>query len=204
MMRHACAVLLVFSFAVLMGTGCTPPVEIGPLSDERDYPAERTAAGNVTAPVSAAEEAISGQEPSSPFIEVKNPLYNEDDPVLYDLGYEDNNDSCMCCHVDFKHELISKVHLEAGITCMCCHGDSEVHRADEFNLMPPDVVWGRREMEPFCKQCHPEHKHPDKVDAFMEEWESKRRPNGRWIETHSVCTDCHGEHAVTSGEGGFR
>ncbi len=144
------------------------------------------------------------EERADEIVPVTNPLYNEKDPVLYDSGFEDTNDSCMICHIDFEKELISATHLEAGITCMACHGDSEVHRADEFNIMRPDVVWGRAEMVHFCEQCHPEHKHPEKVEAFLEEWDSKRRPNGRWIEAGAVCTECHGKHAVGTEEGGFK
>ena len=132
------------------------------------------------------------------------PAVEDEEPVLYDSGYEDDNESCMVCHIDFKTEKISSVHLDAGITCMACHGDSEVHRADEFNIIRPDVIWGRAEIEAFCKQCHEKHKQPQAVEEFREEWMSKRRPNGRWVLEDSVCTDCHGEHAIVGAAGDFR
>jgi len=124
--------------------------------------------------------------------------------VLYDSGCEDNNDSCMVCHIDFEHEEISSTHLEAGITCLACHGDSDVHRADEYNIIRPDVIWGRSEIDAFCEQCHRTHKHPHEVAAFLDEWENRRRPNGRWVLADSVCTDCHGKHAIVAAEGNFK
>ncbi|HQK95922.1 MAG TPA: hypothetical protein PLD23_20665 [Armatimonadota bacterium] len=61
----------------------------------------------------------------------------------------------------------------------------------------PDFLFGRLEIEPLCKSCHPTgHKDQTKVDAFLAEWRGKQRPNGRTILDSSVCTDCHGEHAL--------
>ena len=119
-------------------------------------------------------------------------------PRLFDSGYEEDSSSCFVCHVDFKREELSAVHREAGITCMACHGDSDVHSSDELNIIRPDVIWGRAEIEAFCKQCHEEHEKPEAVEAFREEWLSKRRPNGRWVLADSVCTDCHGMHALVT------
>ena len=136
---------------------------------------------------------------------VKNSIFNTKVPVLFDSGYEEDNSSCMVCHADFAMEQISSIHMEAGMTCMACHGDSEVHRADEYNIIRPDVIWGRAEMMPFCKQCHPKHKDLSKVKEFLAQWNSKRRENGRWVTEDSVCTDCHGKHAiVTQKEGDFK
>jgi len=128
----------------------------------------------------------------------------DDEAVLYDSGYEEDNSSCMVCHIDFEKELISSTHLEAGVTCAGCHGDSEVHRADEMNIIRPDVLWGRAEIDAFCKQCHKTHPTGKVYDDFFTEWESKRRPNGRWVLEDSVCTDCHGQHAIVLGEGQFK
>ncbi len=140
----------------------------------------------------------------SEMILVKNPKYNADDPLLFDSGYESDNQSCMVCHIDFEDELIASVHLDAGITCMACHGDSLTHRGDEYNIIRPDVIWGRAEIEPFCQQCHPKHKHPDKVEAYRKEHLSQRRENGRYVTVDSPCTDCHGKHAILHGEGNFK
>jgi len=123
---------------------------------------------------------------------------------LYDSGYMDDNQPCMVCHLDFEEEKISAVHLKAGMTCAACHGDSEPHRGDEWNIVRPDVIWGRAEMGPFCKQCHPKHKKGKVYDEFLAKWLDKRRPTGRWVTKDSACLDCHGNHAVTIPEGQFK
>lgn len=127
-----------------------------------------------------------------------------DKPVLYGSGHEEDNSSCMVCHIDFENERITAKHLKAGLTCAGCHGDSEVHRADEMNIIRPDVLWGRAEIDGFCKQCHKTHPTGKVYDDFFAEWESKRRPNGRWVLEDSVCTDCHGKHAIVLGDGEFK
>jgi hypothetical protein len=122
----------------------------------------------------------------------------------YDTGRMKDNEPCLVCHLDFKRETITASHQKAGMTCASCHGDSEAHRADEMNIIRPDVLWGRAEIVPFCRQCHKGHKDPAKLEAFHKEWDGKRRPNGRWVMEESVCTDCHGVHAIVTGEGNFK
>ena len=157
-------------------------------------------------PVPAGPPALAAAPDKTPTqtAETADPTAKKQEAVLYDSGVEEDNASCMICHIDFEKEPLASQHLEAGITCMACHGDSDVHRADEFNIMTPDVIWGRAEIDAFCKQCHEKHKQPEKVEAFLTQWESKRRPNRRWIERESVCTDCHGNHAIVGEEGAFR
>jgi len=182
-----------------------------PADQPADEPAEPPPANEIAAePADTADagpmpwETPSGGGKPAEMVLVEDPRYNEKDPVLFDSGYEEDNASCMVCHIDFEREELSMVHLDAAVTCAACHGDSEVHRSDEFNVIRPDVIWGRAEIEPFCKQCHPKHKDPEKVDAFLAEWEGKRRENGRWVLRGSVCTDCHGKHAIVTGEGAFK
>ncbi|NQT40724.1 MAG: cytochrome c3 family protein [Planctomycetes bacterium] len=150
------------------------------------------------------ESASADADDDSLMIRVKNSLYNEKDPLLFDSGYAEDNSSCQVCHADFEHEKISSVHEEGGITCAACHGDSLTHSGDEFNISRPDVIWGRAEIEPFCKQCHLKHKKPEEVAKFRAEWEDKRRPNGRFVLADSVCTDCHGKHAIITEDGNFK
>lgn len=137
-------------------------------------------------------------------IPVRNPLYSCWHPLKFDSGYYEENQSCLVCHKDFKEETLAVKHSAKGITCMVCHGDSLTHSGDEFNITRPDVIWGRAEIDPFCSQCHPGHLHPDKVEAFRNEWMSIRRPTGRIVLEDAVCTDCHGEHAIQVGEGNFK
>jgi len=201
---------------VLLAAGCSGPAGGAPSESTPDATGEKPAKPAELAPPAAqpaAEPADPGPMPwetpsgggkAAEMVLVTNPRYNEKDPVLFDSGYEEDNASCMVCHIDFEREELSAVHLDAAVTCAACHGDSEVHRADEFNIIRPDVIWGRAEIGPFCKQCHPKHKEQEKVDAFLEEWEGKRRENGRWVLRGSVCTDCHGKHAIVTEEGAFK
>ena len=107
-----------------------------------------------------------------------------------------SNADCLTCHMDFKTELIARRHAEAGIGCASCHGESQAHGDDEMNITPPDVLFGRAEIAGFCRQCHKTHEAGKTYAAFVKQWQGKRRPNGRMILPTSVCTDCHGNHAV--------
>ena len=109
-----------------------------------------------------------------------------------------NNADCLTCHMDFKAELITVRHAKAGVGCTGCHGESLAHGDDEFNITPPDVLFGRAEVKPFCRTCHKTHKTGEVYTAFVKKWHSNRRPNGRMILDDSTCTDCHGNHAILS------
>jgi len=106
------------------------------------------------------------------------------------------NAECLTCHMDFQAELISARHESVGIGCTTCHGPSLAHGDDELNITPPDRLFGRAEIASFCKDCHPAHIKGKVYDDFVKKWHSKRRPNGRMILDDSVCTDCHGNHAI--------
>ncbi|GAB4134168.1 MAG: hypothetical protein Kow0040_17470 [Thermogutta sp.] len=177
----------------------------GSAENQHPQPSSPAADGDASSPAGADASSPSDTPTrGGGMILVRNPRYNHDKPLLFDSGEESDNSSCMVCHIDFEEEPISRVHLKAGITCMACHGDSMTHRGDEFNITRPDVIWGRAEIEPFCRQCHLQHKHPDKVEAYRKEHLSERRANGRYVSLDSPCTDCHGKHAITVGEGNFK
>lgn len=107
-----------------------------------------------------------------------------------------DNSECLICHMDFGAEEISAKHEKAGVGCTNCHGDSLAHGDDELNITPPDRLFGRAEIVPFCKGCHPAHVKGAVYEDFVKQWHSRRRPNGRMILDDSVCTDCHGNHAI--------
>lgn len=107
-----------------------------------------------------------------------------------------DNSECLICHMDFNGELLSARHEQAGIGCTNCHGASLAHGDDELNITQPDKLFGRTEIVPFCKSCYRSHKKGKAYDAFVKKWHGKRRPNGRMVVDDSVCTDCHGNHAV--------
>ena len=109
-----------------------------------------------------------------------------------------DNSACSVCHQDFDAEALSTKHREAGVACIDCHGPSVDHASDELNIMLPDVMFGRKEIEPYCSQCHQKQDHPtgDQYQSFLNEWLGKYRPNGRVIRKTSICTDCHGNHVI--------
>jgi len=111
-----------------------------------------------------------------------------------------DNSECLICHADFKTELLSARHAKAGIGCFDCHGPSTDHGDDEWNIVLPDVLFGRAEITPLCTKCHKKEDHPkgEKYRVFVKKWSGKYRPNGRMIRNSSICTDCHGNHAVLS------
>ena len=127
MLHDVGRVTLLLLMAAPAMTGCRPPVEEGGrvmpsvtytgLADP-DTRSENDPPGSETPAPSEAAAAI-------------------DDAVLYDSGYEEDNSSCMVCHIDFEAEEISLIHLDAGLTCMACHGDTDDHRSDEFNVVRP-------------------------------------------------------------------
>ena len=154
-------------------------------------------------PTSPARTAQAAPVSPTPAVPTARAVLNPE-AKTYDSGRMKDNEPCLVCHLNFKHETITESHQKAGMTCASCHGDSEAHRADEMNITRPDVLWGRAEIVPFCRQCHKEHKDPAKLEAFHKEWDGKRRPNGRCVTEESVCTDCHGVHAIVTGEGNFK
>ncbi len=108
----------------------------------------------------------------------------------------EDNGLCTPCHMNFRKETLAASHLEQGVTCAMCHGVSYEHMNDETSRTKPDILFGRAEVAEFCSRCHEGHKDPAKVEAFLAEWKSKTRPNGRLILQQAMCTDCHGEHAM--------
>ena len=116
--------------------------------------------------------------------------------VMQDTGGMTDNSVCLVCHLDLETEDLAAAHLKAGIVCAGCHGASETHRSDEANITKADFMFGRAEISPFCKACHPKHKIGKQYQVFLKEWSGRRRPNGRMVLADSTCTDCHGNHAI--------
>jgi len=117
------------------------------------------------------------------------------------------NDKCHVCHPTLKTEEITVGHLAAGVTCDECHGGSTEHMHDEMLMTPPDLLFGRSEVNAMCSNpsCHApgegrkeygvqDHKDPAKVRKFHDDYLGRVRPNGRAISRQPICTDCHGTH----------
>ncbi|MHC4755982.1 MAG: family 16 glycoside hydrolase [Planctomycetota bacterium] len=110
-----------------------------------------------------------------------------------------DNTLCFVCHGSLRSEEIVTNHGKEGVTCMNCHGESMNHMQDEMLMTKPDVLFGRTEIEGFCKDCHEVekvHSNKAKVDEFRRKWRGRIRPNGRAVTPESVCTDCHGTHNI--------
>jgi len=116
-------------------------------------------------------------------------------------GMPKDNSACLVCHINFEKEEIAATHLKQGRTCAHCHGVSYEHMNDEEAAAEPDVLFGRSEVEAFCRKCHQSHKNPEAAAQFLAEWKSKRRPHGRLILSNAICTDCHGLHRLPRGGG---
>ena len=112
-----------------------------------------------------------------------------------------DNSICLVCHINFAKEDIAAKHLKNSITCATCHGVSYEHANDEEAAAKPDILYGRAEVDSFCKKYHAAHKDPKAVARFLEEWKGKRRPQGRLILANAICTDCHGLHRLPRGGG---
>ncbi|GAF76222.1 unnamed protein product, partial [marine sediment metagenome] len=97
-------------------------------------------------------------------------------------------------------EELSVTHLEAKVGCTQCHGMSAGHANDEdIGATPPDVMIGSDEINLFCRTCHETHDvKPDKVVTRWLE-RSKRKPTTQPVQQAVTCTDCHGEHKISSG-----
>ncbi|MBI4579180.1 MAG: cytochrome c3 family protein [Planctomycetes bacterium] len=121
-------------------------------------------------------------------------------PLVQDAGGLKDNSVCLVCHIDLETEEMAAVHLKAGIVCANCHGVSEAHRSDEMNVTPPEVLYGRADIGPFCTACHPTHKTGQQYQEFLRQWSGRRRPNGRMITSDANCMDCHGHHVILPPE----
>jgi len=108
-----------------------------------------------------------------------------------------NNMLCLVCHVNFAENDTITDHISEGITCAHCHGKSMDHMNDESMMTPPDILYGRNEVERLCIQCHRQpHKDQQAINAFLQKWDGQKRENGRNVTEDSICTDCHGRHTI--------
>ncbi len=118
-------------------------------------------------------------------------------PSVSVSSLSDANDPCYMCHIPFTDEEIAVAHLTAGIPCSRCHGKSLAHMGDETFSTPPDTVYSRDQVNPFCRTCHATHPNIP-PERLVEVW-LERNPG--FVESGAVkqgvvCTDCHGSHRL--------
>jgi hypothetical protein len=119
------------------------------------------------------------------------PLLLEDEPNTdQPEGPQADNSRCFVCHINYMQEDIAVIHARENIGCADCHGQSDKHIADESwasggNGTPPDTMYPRAKINPFCMGCHTK----DKIDT------DQHKPLFANFEK-TVCTDCHGSHRL--------
>ena len=117
---------------------------------------------------------------------------SDETPVARGEATASDNSACFVCHGNFDGEELVAQHAVEGIGCVKCHGVCLEHRNDEDNITPPDILYGREDIDKQCKQCHETHDAPaDKVIArFIERCKNIQKAEDL------VCTDCHGGHKL--------
>ena len=95
-----------------------------------------------------------------------------------------DNSYCFVCHVNYEGEKLTKGHQLAGVGCEKCHGPSIKHSGDEDGLTPPDKMFAKVDVNPFCMSCHEKEKllkRDEHKDFFKE------------LQPDETCGDCHSE-----------
>jgi len=127
----------------------------------------------------------------NPQVEEEPPLLLEEpDETLASLpppkGPVADNSRCHVCHINYEDEVLAVVHARANIGCEDCHGESTPHCSDEDNITPPDIMYAREKINPFCLECHPNDKLGDVHKGVLADIATDQ----------TYCTDCHGEHRL--------
>jgi len=65
-----------------------------------------------------------------------------------------DNSLCYVCHLTLQTEEITAKHLAEGIGCEKCHGLSREHMHDEMLMTKPDRLYGRKQVDAMCADCH--------------------------------------------------
>ncbi len=95
-----------------------------------------------------------------------------------------DNSYCLVCHANYEAEKLTRVHQPVGVGCEKCHGMSIKHSGDEDGLTPPEKMYAKADVDPFCMTCHEKGKLL-KRDDHKEYY--KDRLKGE------TCGDCHAE-----------
>ena len=95
-----------------------------------------------------------------------------------------DNSYCYACHANYEEEKLTTVHHPVGVGCETCHGASIQHSGDEDNITPPERMFAKDQIVPFCMTCHEKAKLAKKDDhkAFFKD-----------PEPGETCNNCHAE-----------
>jgi hypothetical protein len=102
-----------------------------------------------------------------------------------------DNYFCLVCHANYEEETLTATHRRVGVGCETCHGISDKHSEDEDSVIPPDIMFPKHHIAPFCMTCH------DAPELVKEEshrplFAAETSPNKK-VAAVKRCTDCHGE-----------
>ena len=105
-----------------------------------------------------------------------------------------DNYFCLVCHVNYEEEQLVDIHRTAGVGCETCHGMSDKHSEDEDNITPPEIMFSKQSIMPFCMACH-DKKTLLKVDDHKKILAPPTKSNASpsKIEPNKSCTECHGQ-----------
>ena len=136
--------------------------------------------------------AGSGKQPEAPLLLDDEPLLLADDPASKQPQRKGaDNSRCFVCHINYVREELAVTHARADIGCAKCHGRGDAHIADESwasggKGTPPEIMYTRDKINPFCLNCH----RPDKIG--LKRHKEVLAGTGK----KKYCTDCHGKHRL--------
>jgi hypothetical protein len=96
-----------------------------------------------------------------------------------------DNSYCDVCHVNYQDEELARTHRRVGVGCETCHGISDKHSEDEDGVTPPDLMYPKEHVVPFCTSCH-DKSALRKVDDHKGLFSNKTDPEDN-------CSHCHGK-----------
>ncbi len=124
------------------------------------------------------------------------------------------NTACFVCHANYMSESLASRHAGVNIGCVHCHGESTIHRNDENNTTPPEIMYPAEKIDAYCQGCHSTaHDIPPKTiiarrlgsnDMTIDElsakviarWKERGLDKAETDPDKIVCTNCHGDHRM--------
>lgn len=102
------------------------------------------------------------------------------------------NDPCYVCHGNLRDDRLVQVHGASEVGCIDCHGQSDNHRNDEDNIIPPDKMFAGEMIDQLCGECHESHDVPPR--KVVERLRSRNLLTAKPADLS--CTACHFNHRL--------